>query len=239
MKGFNKFLVRFICNLADYVSVRDEASLEDLKKMGVRRPPLELTADPAFLLQSQVARITLPDKKKVIGIAVKAEADDSYLKEIARAADCLAKEFDAALFLVPMYYTEDLASTKKLAGLLQAEYFSLEQVLEPEALLGLFEQFALVISVRLHALIFAAAAGVPMVGIGYDPKVAAFLGQLGLATAGSVENVQAEVIVEQGRKRLNDQALKARLKIKQKELRQKAGAALEKIFFTLFESGDK
>ncbi|MGE5599608.1 MAG: polysaccharide pyruvyl transferase family protein, partial [Bacteroidota bacterium] len=38
-----------------------------------------------------------------------------------------------------------------------------------------------VLGMRLHALIFAALAGVPPVGLAYDPKVTAFLARLGLA----------------------------------------------------------
>ena len=34
--------------------------------------------------------------------------------------------------------------------------------------------------VRLHATILAAASGVPMLGIAYDPKVSGFLDDLGL-----------------------------------------------------------
>lgn len=39
-------------------------------------------------------------------------------------------------------------------------------------------QFDLVVGVRLHALILAGAAGVPFVGVGYDPKVEGLLAQL-------------------------------------------------------------
>ena len=35
------------------------------------------------------------------------------------------------------------------------------------------------VSIRLHGLIFAASQGVPLVGISYDPKVAAFLDYIG------------------------------------------------------------
>jgi polysaccharide pyruvyl transferase WcaK-like protein len=38
----------------------------------------------------------------------------------------------------------------------------------------------LVLGVRLHALIFAAAQGVPAVGLSYDPKVASFMLEAGL-----------------------------------------------------------
>ena len=38
---------------------------------------------------------------------------------------------------------------------------------------------SLVISMRLHVLVFASGQGVPLVGIVYDPKVSAFLDHLG------------------------------------------------------------
>ena len=37
----------------------------------------------------------------------------------------------------------------------------------------------LVVSMRLHALIFAAGQGIPLAGVVYDPKVSAFLRYIG------------------------------------------------------------
>jgi polysaccharide pyruvyl transferase WcaK-like protein len=52
------------------------------------------------------------------------------------------------------------------------------------------------VGMRLHALIMAAVAGVPMVGLSYDPKVDRFLRQAGQVSLLSVNNLQAQPLVE-------------------------------------------
>ena len=45
--------------------------------------------------------------------------------------------------------------------------------------IGLFARMKVVVSMRLHALVFAAGQGVPLVGVVYDPKVSSFLHYIG------------------------------------------------------------
>lgn len=49
---------------------------------------------------------------------------------------------------------------------------------DPAEAVGSLAQFDLVVGVRLHALILAGAAGVPFVGVAYDPKVEGLLDEL-------------------------------------------------------------
>ncbi len=47
-----------------------------------------------------------------------------------------------------------------------------------------------VVSMRLHGLIFASGHGIPLVGVSYDPKVAAFLNFIGQRLYVDLEDVE-------------------------------------------------
>ena len=49
----------------------------------------------------------------------------------------------------------------------------------PEKASGILQRMELVLGLRLHSLILGAAAGTPIVGIDYDPKIRGFMEQAG------------------------------------------------------------
>ena len=59
-----------------------------------------------------------------------------------------------------------------------------------------------VVSMRLHALIFAFGQGVPLAGVVYDPKVSGFLDYLGQKNYVNLDGLSAETLI-----RLLDAAL--------------------------------
>ena len=63
-------------------------------------------------------------------------------------------------------------------------------------MISITKNFDLVVGMRLHSLIMAVVAGVPMVGLSYDPKVDRFLRQAGLVALLSVNNLNAQNLVE-------------------------------------------
>lgn len=203
---FNKWLVRFALNRATVITVRDAGSAKLLAELGVSRPPVQVTADPAFLLAPSGDTSPLlsafigelPAGSPVIGVSVRPWRDQKkYLHALAEALNCLAAEFSATVVLVPMHYEDDLPVCRELAGLLRNRPLVLAEKLSPPEMLHLFSRFSMVLAMRLHALVFAAMCGAPPIGIGYDPKVDAFLERLGLESAGRPETLEAADLAAQ------------------------------------------
>ncbi|MGM9579483.1 MAG: polysaccharide pyruvyl transferase family protein, partial [Evtepia sp.] len=58
--------------------------------------------------------------------------------------------------------------------------------------IGILSRMQVVVSMRLHGLIFAAGQGVPLVGIVYDQKVSSFLSYIGQDLYEDLESLTAE-----------------------------------------------
>ena len=79
----------------------------------------------------------------------------------------------------------------------QHEMLVLPEEYNTSQLLSIVGNMDLLISIRLHALIFAGVMGVPMIGISYDPKVDRFLESVGEESVGTLENVELEKLMAQ------------------------------------------
>ena len=75
------------------------------------------------------------------------------------------------------YYDKELV--KAVAEKIHCPHLVLSAGTNGAEILALVRRMSLVISMRLHTLIFASGQGVPVVGIVYDPKVSGFLDYLG------------------------------------------------------------
>jgi len=188
-RSLSKFLMRLIGNRVDLITLRDEDSRRFLLELGVTRPPLLVTADPVFSLEpdaadrkniEQLLRANGLLDKPLVGVAVrKWQALEGYQERLARLLDDLAGRGYQIVF-IPMAYPDDIAESRRVAGLMRADACVLDKKLRSQEDLALISHLDLMIAMRLHALIFAASRGVPFAGISYDPKVDAFLNLFGL-----------------------------------------------------------
>ena len=99
---------------------------------------------------------------------------------IAEALDGLYADHGLIPVFIPIEARLDVGAASQVAACLRhAPYAILSESRQGEQVSALFAQMDMVLSMRLHALIFSAVHGVPLVGIVYDPKVSAFLDSVG------------------------------------------------------------
>ena len=79
------------------------------------------------------------------------------------------------------------------------------------------------ISIRLHALVFASIMDVPMIGISYDPKIERFLDSISEKPLAKLDDVTADKIFDETLKKLRaDKKLQAKSHKLQAELHKLA-----------------
>jgi polysaccharide pyruvyl transferase CsaB len=172
-------LTRLVADRVRRITVRDPESAALLHKIGVRRPPVEVTADPAFALrpspESTTDRILSEAGAEpggdYIGLALRpwrSGADPGRLSEVAAR---IVKESGRRLICFPMQPPGDVALCRAVADPLGKDALVLSAQLSPFDAVGLVSRMGVLVGMRLHALIFAASTGVPLVGLAYDPKV--------------------------------------------------------------------
>ena len=201
--------VQKVLSKVDYISVRDAASAQLLKELGVKKT-IEVTADPVLSLgpvsQADVtafweaAGIKKSPDELLVGIALRPYPgekvfDEKLLSVIARGCYYLRKEFGAKLIYLPFHLKKDLPLATALASREISRGVVFERNLPPGDLLKLVGGLDLLIGMRLHALIFAAICGVPFVALPYDPKVNAFLENIGEKAAFSLQELTLQKLL--------------------------------------------
>ena len=171
--GLNRWLTGRLVRGAAAVSVRDEVSKTLLAELGVPEERVEVTADAAALLDPVPYEDTawmLPPREAGPRVAFALReypGCEGLVEGAVEAARVLRDEEGAQVVPLALHpgdevVAEMLGSVKK-----GSDPFSVVRVVE------------LVVAMRLHAAIFAAASGVPFVGLAYDPKVKAFAQSVG------------------------------------------------------------
>jgi len=203
--ALSRWLVKKIVNLVDVVTVRDERSRKELLDMEVIRPPIHLTADPVLGLSREDLNLTAGKElllrngidfcRPVLGVSVREwRGLTGYYRVLAKGCDHLARQGWQVVF-IPMHFPADIAPGREVVRLMQEPAVVLRENSPVTTVMGVIGHAGLMLGMRLHSLIVAAVAGVPLVGISYDPKVASFLKQVEQPSAGKPETLtEAELI---------------------------------------------
>ncbi len=175
-------LVAAAANKLDAITVRDPQSAALLREIGVTRPPVEVTADPALLLSPTPAAARTGN---TFGVALRPWHGQETLAYDAAAA-CAASLSGKRPLLLPMQPASDTPVAAQFAARWEQDAGLPAQFPAIDSLGRLLSSVAgcdMMVGMRLHALILAAAAGVPSVALAYDPKVTAFMESCGQGDA--------------------------------------------------------
>lgn len=176
-----RLAARTLNRYAEVISVRDRYSENFLRELGVTRPKIVRTADPALLIDPpEGVRCGLREGEKYLMLAVRPwQGFERHVADFAEAAEYAGKTYGLTPVLYCMEPRRDEPAARAVAEKLTGEYHLLSAEAEGGDVIGLMQRMSLVVSMRLHTLIFAAGQAVPMVGVAYDPKVSAFMDELG------------------------------------------------------------
>ncbi len=211
---FNRMLVKAAFSGTRVMTVRDQASVDLLAAMRLPRDRVVLTADPVLCLEpadaGRIAQIWagtgLRADVPTIGISVRPWHTwfERQFKVFSSVISHVASATGAQVLLLPFQQPGDERITEELRDCLsyrperQAPAVAmLHEQLSPQEMLGLIGRLDMVVAMRLHAVIMAAARGVPAVGIAYDPKVAHFSAQWGFPVISSVEALEDAATLEE------------------------------------------
>lgn len=187
---------------ADYITLRDPASLDEIKRMGIKNKNVLVTADPALTLEGPTkselagffAENGIEPSAEFFGISVRPwqNNDPMFVKKIAEIADFAAENYSLVPLFLPMRYPHDLKISEEIAALTKAKSYVIKNPCSVREMIGLASCCELVLGMRLHMLIYAAGAAVPIIGINYDKKVPDFLEYIGQSRCIDAENISAE-----------------------------------------------
>ncbi|HIR84006.1 MAG TPA: polysaccharide pyruvyl transferase CsaB [Candidatus Galloscillospira excrementavium] len=180
---------RVLQKRVDIITLRDTHSREELRRMEVTHPEIIQSADPTVILPAASAEIIdgvmeshgMDPHGRYIGFTLRPwPGFEEKAPLFGQAADYVWRKYGLTPVFLPIERRLDVEAARKAAAYIQeAPYVILPDTGSSDRTIGLFARMQAVVSMRLHALVFAAGQGVPLVGVVYDPKISSFLSYIG------------------------------------------------------------
>ena len=199
---------RKILNKADIITVREKLSFDELKKMGITKPKIVLTADAAFAVQVNkdtnpeevFANEGIPIDGKYAGFSVRKcpgfdkHQHAKYEQIIAETADYVYTQYNLKPVFIPMEYHVDIITIQNIVSKMKTSSYVIKDKRSVSDIFTIVQKMEIMIAMRLHALIFAAYMNVPFIGISYQPKVEGFLEYVSQPSVGNVKDISFDIM---------------------------------------------
>lgn len=225
-KFFGKNAARNAFNQADLLCVRDPASVNALRELGVKRTAIA-TADMAFLLPRPELTESSQDFSvggmRTVGINCRPWGNNKEMVDTFAAFVRLLFEKGLVPMMIPQDTVEDQAIVDQISKACNGKVPELRGLTTARQLQERIMRMDAVVSMRLHTGILATTVGVPSLMVSYDPKVTAFANMMGGASPLKVEGLTADRMWAALESLLNDRdAARAQVERKREELEKTA-----------------
>lgn len=188
----------------ELVTLRDHSSEQELRRIGVRRADLHVTADPVFTMdwrgeqaEGLLASAGLEAGQPFAVVSVRDWPEiGQFPQKLAGVCGHLYRRYGLVSVFVLMQTQRDRAVSEQIRASMQTPSVLLDSALTPAQMMAVIAKSRLCLAMRLHTLIFAARVCVPTVGLVYDPKVESYLEELEMPSAGDVTDFDAETACE-------------------------------------------
>lgn len=199
----SRLMVRWIFERVSAITLRDQDAITLLQEIGVRTPAIYLSADPVLALRGMppgraveiLQQEGLDPQLPIVGVSIRPWKSwfEKQLKSFTAVLAQFARQIGGQLLLIPFQRDQDTWICAEAAYCIQTRpadcvppLHVLQGQYSPLEMHSLIGRLDLMIGMRLHALIMAAAQRIPAVGIVYDPKVRSFAEMVGVPYMGSV-----------------------------------------------------
>ncbi len=199
-KTNRKMASKVIDQSVDRITLRDDISRSELERMGITKPDIRVSADPTIILNPaprEIVNLAMEREGirvdgRYIGFGLRAwKGLDAALPEIAAAANYAYEKHGMTPVFVPIEFPNDLIPAERVGALLKCPWHAVRTRYPMETTIGILARMETVVGIRLHALMFSAGQGVPVVGLSYDIKVDGFLKYIGSRTCLPLSSVKA------------------------------------------------
>lgn len=176
-----------VLNEVDLITLRDKNSFDELERIGVKKPYIEVTADPVFMLNSNgnadkiIETYKIPTDKKLMCVSVRKWKDSppEFVQTVADFCDYARDRYGIYTVFLPMQKNLDYSIALKIKKKMKNTSTIVSGKYSFETLLSFIGEMYICVGMRLHSIIYSAKSLVPAIGIVYDPKVKGFLEYIG------------------------------------------------------------
>lgn len=189
-----KVILRSLVNQAELVTVRDKASVDVLKSIGVNRD-ISVIADPAFYVQPPESKKTVEEEKTIqVGVTAVPYFHADYWptedkEKYENYVTGMVKNLESLLQASPKIrinffatkHPQDTAVSKDIKNRIpsnnRCKVYDVR--LDQSEILKKLKEQDIVIGTRLHSLILALVVQKPIIGVAYHHKVKDFMNDIG------------------------------------------------------------